>query len=297
MGKDRGRLRMARTDKRELAELFRERLAILITRRGEPPGRFAERVGIDRSALSHFLDPASTRMPRAEALADIARAEGVTTDWLLGLTQTTADAAGIAPAIQIEQTDNGRGDTLLANWHQDAIGYKIRYVPSTIPDLLRTEAVLAYEFGAPETAKAAAKADQGRRLLAYTRRPETDMEVCMPLQTLEEIAAGSGIWSALSPGDRQDQLDHMARLAEELYPTFRLFLFDARNRYSAAYTVFGPQRAALFLGSLYLVVNSVEHIRALTRHFDMLIRAASVGPDRAADHIRQLAGARQVTSS
>lgn len=288
---------MARADKRELAELFRERLAILIARRGEPPGRFAQRVGLDRSALSHFLDPASTRMPRAEALADIARAEGVTTDWLLGLTQTTADAAGIAPAIQIEQTENGRGDTLLASWHQEAIGYKIRYVPSTIPDLLRTEAVLAYEFGAPETAKAAAKADQGRRLLAYTRRPETDMEVCMPLQTLEEIAAGSGIWSALSPGDRQDQLDHMARLAEELYPTFRLFLFDARNRYSAAYTVFGPQRAALFLGSLYLVVNSVEHIRALTRHFDMLIRAASLGPDRAADHIRQLAGTRQVTPS
>lgn len=280
---------MSGTDKRELAALFRERLGILMARRGEPPSRFAARIGLDRSALSHFLDAASTRMPRAEALCDIARSEGVTTDWLLGLTQSAADAAAIAPAIEIEQTENGRGDTLLASWHQQAVGYKIRYVPGTIPDLLRTEAVLTYEFGAPETVKAAAKADQGRRLLAYTRRPETDMEVCMPLQTLEQLAAGTGIWTGLSEGARREQLDHMARLVEELYPTFRLFLYDSRARFSPPYTVFGPQRAALFLGSFYLVVNSVEHIRALTRHFDMLIRAASIGPDRAAGHLRDLA--------
>lgn len=280
---------MTGTDKRELAALFRERLGILMARRGEPPGRFAARVGLDRSALSHFLDAASTRMPRAEALCDIARSEGVTTDWLLGLTQSASDAAAIAPAIEIEQAENGRGDTLLASWHQQAVGYKIRYVPGTVPDLLRTEAVLAYEFGAPETVKAAAKADQGRRLLAYTRRPETDMEVCMPLQTLEQLAGGTGIWTGLSEGDRREQLEHMARLVEELYPTFRLFLYDGRTRFSPPYTVFGPQRAALFLGSFYLVVNSVEHIRALTRHFDMLIRAACIGPDRAAGHLRDLA--------
>lgn len=280
---------MSGTDKRELAALFRERLGILMARRGEPPSRFAARVGLDRSALSHFLDSASTRMPRAEALCDIARSEGVTTDWLLGLTQSASDAATIAPAIEIEQADHGRGDTLLANWHQQAVGYKIRYVPGTIPDLLRTEAVLAYEFGAPETVKAAAKADQGRRLLAYTRRPETDMEVCMPLQTLDQLAGGTGIWAGLPEDDRREQLRHMARLVDELYPTFRLFLYDARARFSPPYTVFGPQRAALFLGSFYLVVNSVEHIRALTRHFDMLIRAASIGPDRAASHLRDLA--------
>ena len=279
---------MKGTDKRELAAVFRERLGLLMARRGEPPSRFAGRVGLDRSALSHFLDAASTRMPRAEALCDIARSEGVTTDGLLGLTQSASDAAAIAPALEIEQTDNGRGETLLATWHQQAVGYKIRYVPGTIPDLLRTEAVLAYEFGSPETAKAAAKADQGRRLLAYTRRPETDMEVCMPLQTLEQLARGSGIWSGLADSDRRDQLRHMARLTEELYPTFRLFLYDARSRFSPPYTVFGPQRAALYLGSLYLVVNSVEHIRALTRHFDMLIRAATIGPDRAAGHLSSL---------
>jgi hypothetical protein len=81
----------------------------------------------------------------------------------------------------------------------------------------------------------------------------------------------------------------MARLTEELYPTFRLFLYDGRRRFAAPYTVFGPQRAALYLGGLYLVVNSVEHIRALTRHFDGLIRNAVIGPDRVSAHLAGLA--------
>ncbi|WP_029058734.1 helix-turn-helix domain-containing protein [Stappia stellulata] len=280
---------MARSDKRELAGLFRKRLAALIARAGEAPGRFAERIGLDRSAISHFLDPASTRMPRAEALCDIARAEGVTTDWLLGLAQSQSEATDIAPALQIEQSANGRGETLLAAWHQEAAGYKIRYVPATLPDLVRSDAVLHYEFAGTGAEKAAAKAEQTKRLLAYTRRPETDMEVCMPLQTLRLLADGSGAWSGLTRQERRDQLELIARLADELYPTFRLFLFDGRDRYAAPYTVFGPQRAALYLGSLYLVVNSVEHIRALTRHFDMLIRDAVVGPDKAAAHLRDLA--------
>ena len=31
-------------------------------------------------------------------------------------------------------------------WHREACGYKIRYVPTTLPDLLKTEAVAEYEF-------------------------------------------------------------------------------------------------------------------------------------------------------
>ena len=43
-------------------------------------------------------------------------------------------------------------------------------------------------------------------------------------------------------------------------------------------TIFGPIRASLFLGQLYVVVNSVEHIRKLIQRFDQLIRTAIVHP-------------------
>ncbi len=84
------------------------------------------------------------------------------------------------------------------------------------------------------------------------------------------------------------QLHHMAHLIYEMYPTFRLFLFDQRDRRVAPYTVFGPKVAAIYLGDLYLVVNSVEHVKQLARHFDTLVRMAKIDPDRG-DFIRQLA--------
>ena len=121
--------------------------------------------------------------------------------------------------------------------------------------------------------------------LNYSRRPETDIEVCMPLQVIEQVAKGEGIWNQVPEPVRRAQLENMVKLIGELYPTFRLFLFDARKTYSAAYTLFGPLRAAIYIGNMYLVVNSVEHIRAFTSHFDGLIRSASVAPDKAGETI------------
>jgi hypothetical protein len=49
-------------------------------------------------------------------------------------------------------------------------------------------------------------------------------------------------------------------------------------------------RAAVYIGDMYLVLNSTEHIRELTYRFDNLIRAAVVQPP---DVIGQLAELRR----
>ena len=91
-------------------------------------------------------------------------------------------------------------------------------------------------------------------------------------------ARGEGIWRALAPEARRFQLQHMIDLVEELYPTFRWFLFDGLQRYAAPVTIFGPKRAALYVGTMYFVFTGTEQIRVLTRYFDDLIRAAVVQP-------------------
>jgi hypothetical protein len=70
----------------------------------------------------------------------------------------------------------------------------------------------------------------------------------------------------------------MIVLLDELYPRFRWFLFDGLRRYSVPLTVFGPKRVAVYVGNMYLVFNSTEHIRVLTQHFDDLIRHAVMQP-------------------
>jgi hypothetical protein len=74
----------------------------------------------------------------------------------------------------------------------------------------------------------------------------------------------------------------MARLLDDLYPTFRLFLYDGRVRSSIPYTIFGPFRAAIYVGDMYLVLNATDPVRTLTRHFDNLIRAAIVNAHESA---------------
>jgi transcriptional regulator with XRE-family HTH domain len=275
-------------DTRELGPVFRERLQIVIERAGTTRAAFAKSIGVDRSALSQLLSDRSLRLPRAETLRRISGTYSVSLDWLLGLSQDETLAAEIKPALEIAEAQGDANDTLLERWHKEAAGYKIRYVPSQIPDLLRTADVIAYEYSGRAAPSPSWQLRNAEFRLDYNRRPETDMEVCMPRQRLELLAEGKGLWDGLPGAARMTQLDYMAKLVEELYPGFRLFLYDQRRSYSIPYTVFGPQRAAIFVGEMYLVLNTIDHIRALTRHFDNLIRNAVVSANESAKFIRAL---------
>ena len=57
----------------------------------------------------------------------------------------------------------------------------------------------------------------------------------------------------------------------------------------APVTVFGQQRAVIYIGSSYFVFNTREHIETLTRHFDDLVRDASVLSHAVGDWLEKLA--------
>ncbi len=266
-------------DRRQTVAAFRERLNEVIERSGLSRMAFAARAGLDRSTLSQLLSPSNQRLPRAETVAAIAAREQVSVDWLLGLSQEGQIGTDVMPqALEIESGAASPADARLARWHEEAVGYKIRYVPATLPDLLRTEEVIRYEYKEYGAATPKARIEQAEERLAYSRLPETDMEVCSSIQSIEDFARGHGIWSGLSAESRAAQLNAMTVLLDELYPTFRWFLFDGRRRYSVPLTIFGPKRVAVYVGNMYLVFISTEHIQVLTRHFDELIRAAVVQP-------------------
>ncbi|TXR50992.1 helix-turn-helix domain-containing protein [Phyllobacterium endophyticum] len=274
-------------DKRDLSRLFQERIKSLLVRSGENQSSFAASVGIDRSALSQLLSGQSTRLPRVETLLNIAERHSVSLDWLLGLSQDEGITGELRPSMEIEEGSDNFERTLLVKWHAEATGSKIRYVPARIPDLLRTQAVVAYETSMVHRDPAIQLSETAFRL-DYNRQPGTDMEVCMPFQTLNDFAGGCSIWSDLPRKVRQEQLKHMAELLDELYPSFRLYLFDGRERFSVPYTVFGPYRTAIFVGEMYLVLNTTEAVLTMQRHFDGLIRVARINAHEAAQYISSL---------
>jgi len=273
-------------DKRHLAEVFRTRLQTVFERARLSQTAFADGIGIDRSALSLLLSGRTVRLPRVETLLAIAQRHAVTIDWLLGVSQDEGMTGALLSSGSIETTEED-GASLLMRWHAEAAGAKIRYVPARIPDLLRTTDVIAYEAAAAHQSPLAQVEDAAFRL-DYNRAAGTDMECCMPLQTLEQFAAGTGIWSGLSKAARQAQVAHMSTLVDELYPSFRLFLFDGRERFSIPYTIFGSTRVAIFAGQMYLVLSSAETIRTMQRQFEGLIRHTRIHAHEAADFVRGL---------
>ncbi len=257
-------------------ELFVERLTDALQRSGLKRGEFAARAGIDRTTLAQLLSPTSGRLPRLDTVLALAAAHELSIDWLVGLSNAGPVAAEmVVQHTSFETPTPTPTDERLLAWLTEAADYKMRYVPSTLPDLLKSDEVIDFErsrAAGPQATQTTIATTEAR--LAWARHPDTDMECCSSTQAITSFARGEGMWSRLSATARRDQLDRMIQLVDELYPTFRWFLFDGSKRYAAPVTVFGAQRAALYLGQLYLVLTSAEHVRTLSRHFDGLIRDA-----------------------
>ena len=111
--------------------------------------------------------------------------------------------------------------------------------------------------------------------LDWMRASESDYEIALPLHEIRAFALGQGYYDGLPAQLRREQLDWLLRVHDQLYPTLRLFLYDARRVYSAPITIFGPKLAAIYLGRYYVAFRDRDRVRAVTRHFDWLVREAT----------------------
>ena len=280
-------------DRRDTAQRFRERLGEAMASARVNRSTLAARIGIDRSTLSQLLAPEVDRLPRADTAAAIAAALNVSLDWLLGLSQEAKLGADILlESVEVKLSADTPADESLAAWYAEAVGYKIRHVPATLPDLMKTEEVLDHEYRdfAARSADRAIADSHGR--LAYVRLPETDIEICQSSQSLESFMHGEGIWRTLSLSARRNQLDHMIALNDELYPTLRMFFFDGlthvllRRPHPLLRSLHGV-RAAAGGGLCRPDVLRLQHDRAHPRALAPL-RRPGAGRDRAGPRGRRL---------
>lgn len=276
-------------ERAEFLSDFRKRLTSVIAESGLTRQEFANGAQIDRSTLSQLLSPTNRRLPRLETITAIAQSRQASIDWLLGLSQQgRLQAEVLRQELTLTTTGLAPDDERLVAWFTEAVGYRVRHVPSTLPDLVKTNDVIRHEVGRFATVHAEQRIETIANRLAWTRQPDAEMECCSSRQSLEAFARGEGIWKGLAPKARRAQLEEMIALTEELYPAFRWFLFDGLQRYAAPITIFGPKRVALYLGQMYLVLTSTEHIRSLSKHFDDLIRGAVVQPNEIPTFLREL---------
>lgn len=280
---------VGKMDKRDRAGVFRARLTEAMADKAMSRAALARAVGVDRSTLSQLLSPGTTRLPNAQLAADCAQALGISADWLLGLTGRPEPIADLlATSLTVTEAPRALIDETIFGWHQEAAGYKIRHVPATLPDMLKTRAVVEWEYRPQlgRTAEQALGAFEDR--LQWMRNARSDYEIALPLHEIAAFAGGTGYYAGLPKAARAEQLDQLILLTEQLYPSLRLYLFDARRVFSAPVTVFGPLLAVVYLGRHYLAFRDSARVLQVSQHFDWLVKEAAFSARDVADHLRQL---------
>ena len=265
-------------DKRDRSALFRTRLQTAMTLSGDTQSSLSRKTGADRSTLSQILIGTDARLPNANLVAECAQSLGVSADWLLGLSDQPEPAAQVlAQAMTMADAPRALIDAQIFAWHQEAAGYKIRHVPAGLPDMIKIHEMLEWEYEPTlgRTIGQAIGASEDR--LNWMSKAQSDYEIALPLHDLYAFSRAEGYYHNCPRDIRIKQLKHLKALVQQLYPSLRLSLFDARRIYSAPITIFGPLLVAIYLGQKYLVFRDRERISALTQHFDGLIREAHIG--------------------
>ncbi|MEE9388853.1 MAG: helix-turn-helix transcriptional regulator [Paracoccaceae bacterium] len=267
-------------DKRDRANQFRQRLELAMREQGTSQSALARTIGVDRSTVSQLLKDKGARLPNAQVVGECAAALGVSSDWLLSLSERPERTADImASALSVTKAPRAMIDEQIYDWHREAAGYKIRHVPASLPDMLKTDAMLAWEY-TPHLGRSAEQAiGASRDRLNWMRSSLSDYEIAMPMHEMQAFARAEGYYTGLALDVRRDQLQRILKLYDQLFPSMRLFLYDARRVWSSPITIFGPLLAVLYLGHDYLAFREAQKVQSITRHFDWLVREAAI-PDR-----------------
>jgi len=279
-----------KTDKRVRARMFRDRLMTALATSGLSRAGLARAVQVDRSTITQMLAEDTARVPGGHVVASCAQALDVSADWLLGLTDRPEQAGKLLDA-SLSISETGRATTLddqIFQWQREAEGYKIRHVPTTLPDVLKTDAMLRWEY-APITHRRPDQAiEAAAERLVWMSLTQSDYEMALPVHEVESFARAEGYYSGLSAAIRAAQLDWMIEVYDRLYPGLRIVLYDARTVYSAPLTVFGPKMAVIYLGQHYIAFRDRDRVQTLSRHFDWLVREAVASSRQIPDVLRRL---------
>lgn len=265
---------MARRDR---VDLFRSRLEGATTAAGVSKSQLARATGVDRSTIGQLFKKDLTRLPNAQLAADIAAALGVSLDWLMGLSnRPERPAAILASAISFARAERASSGDQILDWHRESAGSKIRHVPATLPEMLKTEEIIEWEYTTLSPEAVERVKCEARAGLDWVMSGEADYEIAIPMHELTSLAQGSGYYEGLNAAQRRRQLQLIAQQAVDLYPRLRLFLYDAHALYSAPVTVFSNDLAILYVGQCYIVLRERQRVMALREHFDWLVKRCAI---------------------
>ena len=276
-------------DKRSRAQLFRKRLKDTMSSKDVTKSKLSRETGVDRSTIGQLLNNHQPRLPNSQGTADIALVLGVSTDWLLGLTHRPEKPGDIvAASLSLSAAERTSADEQILAWHNEAAGYKVRHVPSSLPDIFKTKEMLDWEYASQQKERLTEAYKTIQQQLTWLSSGVSDYEIAIPIHELEACASGTAYYKGLDKSVRYEQLMFIANQCEQMFPRLRIFLFNAHTLFSSPVTIFGPGLAVIYVGQCYLSFREAERVKSLSGHFDWLVREATIDARDVVSYIRRL---------
>ena len=148
--------------------------------------------------------------------------------------------------------------------------------------MFKTTKMLKWEY-APHlgsTSQQAINASNDR--LIWMRSSASDYEIALPVYELDYFARAEEYYRGIPQQLRVAKIDHLVNLCDQFYPRVRIYLFDSRRLCST------PLLSVLYVGTQYLAFRDCDRIQTFTRHFDTLVKQATVSARVLPDHLHKL---------
>jgi transcriptional regulator with XRE-family HTH domain len=274
--------------KQDYARIFQPRLGEAVSQTGLTLNAFCLKHGLDRPTVTQLLKAKDHRLPRGDTLAALATALNVSSDWLLGLTNSPlTGSALIMSIIGLSEAGDGPVEPHKIAWQEEAKGERLRYVPPTgIPEHLKTLAAHIYDHAPRIGTEEATRQAHDPRLVEQNKHRNHNYEVCLAVQKFQDFVDGRGLWIDMPPAMRRAQIHAMADDLDALYPNYRLYFYDERQHLTVSFDIFGSAKATVYVDGSYLVFSRPDHIAFFNAHFETLVRHAIVQPHEAAAFVR-----------
>jgi transcriptional regulator with XRE-family HTH domain len=197
---------------------FSERLRAQFRKKGVSISRLAEDSGISRSVLSGYLSD-DTALPNAVNLVRLARALDCEPGVFLPSLASGSEGGMITDVTQLSHAmvpDDRMREMLDAI--SSAQGEFIYYVPSTIPEPIKTDAVFEFEYAATDNGNLRSYIEAMRSMLTMPLNGGLLIDEVLLL----DLAHTRGIYRGLAPSAAEEQLHNLLTFSGERFPQWQI---------------------------------------------------------------------------
>lgn len=220
---------------------------------------------ITKSALARLLSDEVDHLPDAYTLIKLAHALDVSLEYLLGLGVARTDSA-ISFGAEFFPSPFSSENTIPEElFLSQTNGYFI-YVCETVPELLKTRAVLEIELGDLEVAASYHARMEAVRSAAATR--ENNGLVLMDGGIIDQLLHGTGRYVGLSTAQIREQIGILGSFFDSQRPTVSASVVDYRKNGLSQVFLSTPCRVVSRLGDGYVAAGNSElyqHLRQSAR--------------------------------